>query len=318
MTKMSSTSQNSDFRVSPAFIPSAAFLKRRAFKASIIKGLLLLSAWVSVAVTFGILYVLLSESWEFFQNVPLLDFLTDTQWTPLFEDAHFGILPLLSATLTVTIVALSFALPAGLTLAIYLSEFASSKVREAVKPVLELLEGVPTVIYGYFALLLVTPLLQHIIPDLPGFNLLAPGLVIGIMILPYVTSVSEDAMRAVPLGLREGAYALGFNKLQTSIKVVMPAALSGITAAFILGMSRAIGETMVVAIAGGQNPNLTFDPTEGAAAIPAYIVQVSLGDLPQDSMGYKTIFAAGLALFVMTFSFNLIGYALKRRFREVY
>ena len=151
-----------------------------------------------------------------------------------------------------------------------------------------------------------TPLLQHIIPDLPGFNLLAPGLVIGIMILPYVTSVSEDAMRAVPLGLREGAYALGFNKLQTSIKVVMPAALSGITAAFILGMSRAIGETMVVAIAGGQNPNLTFDPTEGAAAIPAYIVQVSLGDLPQDSMGYKTIFAAGLALFVMTFSFNLM------------
>lgn len=318
MTKMSSTSQNSDFITPQNFMPSAAFLKRRAIKALVIKGLLLLSAWVSVAVTFGILYVLLSESWEFFQKVPLLDFLTDTQWTPLFEDAHFGILPLLSATLTVTMVALSFALPAGLALAIYLSEFASFKVREAVKPVLELLEGVPTVIYGYFALLLVTPLLQHIMPDLPGFNLLAPGLVIGIMILPYVTSVSEDAMRAVPLGLREGAYALGFNKLQTAIKVVVPAALSGITAAFVLGMSRAIGETMVVAIAGGQNPNLTFDPTEGAAAIPAYIVQVSLGDLPQDSMGYKTIFAAGLALFVMTLSFNLIGYALKRRFREVY
>lgn len=227
-------------------------------------------------------------------------------------------MPLLSATLTVTGVALSFALPAGLILAIYLSEFASNSIRETVKPFLELLEGVPTVVYGYFALLFVTPLLQQLMPNLAGFNLLAPGLVIGIMILPYTTSVSEDAMRAVPNQLREGAYALGFNRMQTAVRVVVPAALSGITAAFVLGMSRAIGETMVVAIAGGQNPNLTFNPTEGAAAIPAYIVQVSMGDLPHDSMGYKTIFAAGLTLFLITLAFNIIGQLLKRRFREVY
>jgi phosphate transport system permease protein len=318
---MSETSQFETKRLSAPsnpWAPSAGYLKRRALIARAIKAVLFSAALASVGVTLGILYVLLSESWAFFESVSVWDFLTDTQWTPLFEDAHFGILPLLSATLTVTLVALSFALPAGLTLAIYLSEFANHSVRETVKPILELLEGVPTVIYGYFALLLVTPMLQHIMPNLPGFNLLAPGLVIGIMILPYVTSVSEDAMRAVPDGLREGAYALGFNRLQTAIKVVVPAALSGITAAFVLGMSRAIGETMVVAIAGGQNPNLTFNPAESAAAIPAYIVQVSMGDLPQDSIAYKTIFTAGLALFLITLMFNLIGYALKRHFREVY
>jgi phosphate transport system permease protein len=271
-----------------------------------------------VFVTAAIVYILVSESLVFFSHVSVLEFLTDTQWTPLFTNARYGILPLLSGTVMVAGIALLVAIPAGTTLAVYLSEYAPAGVRESIKPLLELLEGVPTVVYGYFALLFVTPLLRIFIPGLPGFNMLAPGLVMGIMILPYVTSVSEDAMRAVPNHLREGAYALGFTRFQTALKVVVPGAFSGITAAYILGMSRAVGETMVVAIAAGQNPNLTFNPTEGAATITAYIVQVSLGDLPHGSIGYQTIFAAGLTLFVITLAFNIIGFYLRRRFREVY
>ena len=276
------------------------------------------AAGFSVFVTLGIVYVLISESLVFFGQVPIVDFLTDTQWTPLFANPRYGILPLLSGTLVVAGIALLVAIPAGTTLAIYLSEYAPVRVRETIKPLLELLAGVPTVVYGYFALLFVTPLLRTFIPDLPGFNMLAPGLVMGIMILPYVTSISEDAMRAVPTELREGAFALGFTRFQTAISVVVPAAFSGITAAYILGMSRAVGETMVVAIAAGQMPNLTLDPTEPAATITAYIVQVSLGDLPHGSIGYQTIFAAGLTLFVITLAFNMIGFYLRRRFREVY
>jgi phosphate transport system permease protein len=298
--------------------PSPGFIRRRRMLDQLVRAVLFAAASVSVFVTLAIVYILISESLVFFQHVSVLDFLTDTQWTPLFTNARYGILPLLSGTVTVAGVALLVAIPAGTALALYLSEFAPVKVREVVKPFLEVLEGVPTVVYGYFALLFVTPLLRILIPGLPGFNMLAPGLVMGIMILPYVTSVSEDAMRAVPSHLREGAYALGFTRFQTSVRVVVPAAFSGITAAYILGMSRAVGETMVVAIAAGQNPKLTFDPTEGAATITAYIVQVSLGDLPHGSLGYQTIFAAGLTLFVITLAFNIIGFYLRRRFREAY
>jgi len=294
------------------------FLQRRRVADITARGILFLAASASIFITLGIVYILISESVSFFAQVSIFEFLTDTQWTPLFTNARYGILPLLSATLLAAGIALLVAVPAGTILAIYLSEYAPERLREIIKPVLELLEGVPTVIYGYFALLFVTPLLQNFIPSLSGFNLLAPGLVMGIMILPYVVSVSEDAMRAVPKELREGAYALGFSRFHTALRVVMPGALSGITAAYILGMSRAIGETMVGAIAAGQNPNLTLDPTEGAATMTAYIVQVSLGDLPHGSIGYQTIFAVGLTLFVITLLFNIAGFYLRRRFHEAY
>lgn len=294
------------------------FLARRRAVDRFARVLLFLCASISVFVTAAIVFILISESLAFFGVVSIVDFLTDTQWTPLFTDAHYGILPLLTATLMVSGIALLVAVPAGTALAVYLSEYARPALRESMKPVLELLGGVPTVVYGYFALLFVTPLMQRFMPDLAGFNLLAPGLVMGIMILPYVVSVSEDAMRAVPESLREGAFALGFSRLHTATRVVIPGALSGITAAYILGMSRAIGETMVVAIAAGQNPNLTFDPTQGAATMTTYIVQVSLGDLPHGSLGYQTIFAVGLTLFAITLLFNLAGFWLRRRFREAY
>lgn len=279
---------------------------------------LMFCALLSVFVTTAIVFVLVSESWGFFQAVPLVDFLTDTEWTPVFSQPRYGILPLLTATLWSAGIALAIAIPFGLLLAIYLSEFARPSVRESVKPALELLEAVPTVVYGYFALLFLTPIFQKFIPGLAGFNLLVPGIVLGIMIMPYVVSVSEDAMRAVPSSMREGAYALGMSRWQTALRVVVPGALSGITAAFVLGMSRAVGETMVLAIAAGQNPNMTLDPTEGAATITAYIVQMSLGDLPHGSLAYQTIFAAGLVLFLLTLSFNVMGMYLRKRFREVY
>lgn len=294
------------------------FLRRRAFWNRFAAYWLLAAASVSVFVTIGIVYVLVTESAPFFRVVPLKDFLTDTQWTPVFENARYGVMTLVSATVTVAGIALAVAIPAGLALAIYLSEYARPVVRETVKPLLELLEGVPTVVYGFFALLFVTPLLQTFIPGLAGFNMLAPGLVMGIMILPYTASVSEDAMRAVPMGLREAGYALGYSRFRVATRVVVPAALSGITAAFILGMSRAVGETMVVAIAAGQNPNFTFNPTEGAATITAYIVQMAMGDLPHGSIAYQSVFAAGMVLFLITLLFNLIGFYLRRRFREAY
>jgi phosphate transport system permease protein len=280
--------------------------------------LLLLAALCSVAITCGIVAILVYESSTFFAHVSLKEFFTETLWTPLFADARYGILPLVAGTLVTTLVALAVALPIGTIVAIYLSEFAPAGFRETVKPVLELLTAVPTVVYGYFALLFVAPLLQKVIPNLPTFSMLSAGIVMGIMIIPYVSSLSEDAMRAVPKVLREGSYALGAGRLQTAVGVVFPAALSGIGAAYILGISRAIGETMIVAIAAGTQPNLTFDPREGAATITAFIVQVSLGDLPHGSIGYQSIFAAGLVLFCMTLLFNVIGHLLRRRYREVY
>lgn len=276
------------------------------------------AAFVSVLVTLGIVYVLVSESVRFFGQVSMFDFLTDTQWTPVFQDKHFGIMTLVSGTLMTSGIALLVAIPAGTVLAIYLSEFAPPNLREIIKPFLELIAGVPTVAFGYFALLFLTPLFQTFIPGLAGFNLLVPGIVMGIMILPYIVSVSEDAMRAVPDTLREGAYALGYTRLQTAVKVVIPGALSGITAAYMLGMSRAVGETMVVAIAAGQQAKIALNPLEGAATITAYIVQISLGDVPHDSIAYLTIFAAGLTLFLMTLSFNVIAFVLRRKYREAY
>ncbi len=283
-----------------------------------IEGGLFIAALTSVAATVTIIAVLLSESIGFFRTVPLTDFFTDTLWTPLFADPHYGILPLLAGTLVTSGVGLLVAIPLGTVAAVYLSEFASSRVQEVMKPALELLGAVPTVVYGYFALLVVTPGLQHLWPDLPGFNMLGPGLVIGIMIMPFVISLSEDAMRAVPMVLREGSYAMGATRLQTAWRVVVPAATSGLVAAYVLGISRAVGETMVVAIAAGQNPNLTWSPLDPAATITAYIVQVALGDLPHGSIGYQSIFAAGLVLAVMTFAFNILGHILRKRFREVY
>jgi phosphate transport system permease protein len=293
-------------------------LRYRKHRDRVIELILLAAALVAVFTTLAIVFILVYESAAFFEHVSIKDFLTDTQWTPLFDDAHYGILPLVSGTLTVTFVALLVAIPLGTIIAIYLSEFATHRMRETVKPILELLGAVPTVVYGYFALLMVTPFLQKLIPGLPGFNMLSAGLVIGLMIVPYVASVSEDAMRAVPRYMREGSYAMGATRLQTALRVVVPGALSGIAAAYILGISRAIGETMVVAIAAGMQPTLTFNPTEPAATITAYIVQVSLGDLPHDSIGYQSIFAAGLVLMLMTLVFNLIGFFLTRRFREAY
>lgn len=284
----------------------------------VIELLLLLAALASVAITVGIVGVLIYESIGFFQQVSLLNFLTDRQWTPLFAEPHYGILSLVSGTVVTTVVALAVAIPMGSLIAIYLSEYASRGLREVVKPVLELLSAVPTVVYGYFALLFVTPALQKLWPELPGFNMLSAGLVIGVMIVPYVSSVSEDAMRAVPVHLREGAFALGATRMQTALRVVFPSALSGITAAYVLGISRAIGETMVVAIAAGMQPTLTWNPLEPAATMTAYIVQVSLGDLPHGSVGYQTIFATGLTLLLMTLVFNIAGHVLKKRYRQVY
>ena len=295
-----------------------AYQARRHLPERIIQGILFLAAFSAVAVTIAIMVILVYESLGFFAHVSIIDFLTDTQWTPLFSDKHFGVLPLVTGTLVVAAVALSIAIPLGTITAIYLSEFAPHRVRETIKPFLELLEGVPTVVYGYFALLFVTPLLQTFIPGLPGFNMLGAGIVMGIMIIPYVSSVSEDAMRAVPMHIREGSYAMGATRFQTATRVVTPAATSGIVAAYILGISRAIGETMVVAVAAGSQPNLTWNPMEGAATITAYIVQVSLGDLPHGSLEYQSIFAVGLVLLLMTLLFNVLGHLLRRRFREVY
>lgn len=297
---------------------AAARQRERRVREFFIEAFLFFSACVAILATAGIVFILVYESTGFFQRVSLVEFLTETTWTPLFANAKYGILPLVTGTLTTTFVALGFAVPVGTVTAIFLSEYAPARVRETVKPILELLAAIPTVVYGYFALLFVTPLLQKLIPGLPGFNMLSAGLVIGVMVIPYVSSLSEDAMRAVPMHMREGAYAMGSTKLQTAIRVVIPGALSGMTSAYVLAISRAIGETMVVAIAAGMQPNLTLNPKDPAATITAYIVQVSLGDLPHDSIGYQSIFAAGLVLLLITFLFNILGYLFRKKFRERY
>jgi len=279
---------------------------------------LLCSGMFAIFITLAIIYILVSEAIPFFQHVSLYDFLTDTVWTPNYSIKHYGIMALVSGTLTTTFIALLVAVPLGTITAIYLSEFATHKVRETIKPVLELLVGVPTVVFGYFALMLVTPLLQKIYPDLTTFNMLGPGIVMGIMIVPYIASVAEDAMRAVPMAMREGSYAMGATRFQTAVKVITPAAISGIIAAYILAISRAVGETMIVAIAAGQQPNFTFNPVESAATITSYIVSVALGDLEHGGIGFQSIFAAGLTLLIMTLMFNIVGHAVRKKYAERY
>ena len=294
--------------------------QRRATKRFefLIEWALFLCALLSIGTTAGIIIVLAMETFAFLREVPITDFLFGTEWTPLFATPRFGVLPLVAGTMLVSTIAMVVALPMGLLSAVYLSEYANLRVRRFVKPVLEILAGIPTVVYGYFALLFVTPLLQTFLPNLSGFNALGPGIVMGIMILPLVSSLSEDAMQAVPRGLREGSYALGATKMQTSLRVVLPAAFSGITAACILAVSRAIGETMIVAIAAGQQPRLTANPMLPIETMTAYIVQVSLGDTPQGTLEYRTIFAVGMLLFLGTFVLNLMSTWLRERFREEY
>jgi len=287
-------------------------------KEKIIEGILLLCAAVSILTTIGILWVLISESSVFFTKVPISEFLFDTQWTPLFDDKHFGILPLVSGTMLTSFIAIMVALPIGLSIAVYLNEYAPKSFRKVIKPILEILAAIPTVVYGYFALMVVTPFLQQIFPHMAGFNALSPGIVMGIMIFPMISSLSEDALYAVPTSLREASYGIGATRLQTSFKVLVPAASSGIIVSVILAISRAVGETMIVAIAAGQQPRFTANPFVPVETITTYIVQVSLGDVVQGSLEYQTIFAAGIALFVLTFLLNNISFYIKKKFQEKY
>tara|TARA_B110000008_G_scaffold160944_1_gene161619 strand:- start:2519 stop:3400 length:882 start_codon:yes stop_codon:yes gene_type:complete len=287
-------------------------------KEKIIEIFLAFTALITILTTIGIIWVLLSESLNFFEEVSLLNFLTDTQWTPLFARKHYGIMPLIAGTLLTTIIATSVALPIGVTIAIYLSEYAPKKLRNTLKPLLEILAAVPTVVYGFFALMVVTPFLQKLIPSLAGFNSLSAGIVMGIMIIPFVSSLSEDALSAVPKSLRNASYGLGATRFQTAFKVMVPAASSGIIVSVILAFSRAIGETMIVAIAAGQQPRLTLNPLVPIETITAYIVQVTLGDVPHGSIEYNTIFAAGLTLFIFTFILNNISFWIRKKYREEY
>ncbi len=287
-------------------------------KEILIEKFLLLSAFITILTTIGIILVLSIEAVKFFREVSIWSFLTDTQWTPLFTNKRYGILPLLSGTFLTSFIAIAFALPIGLTIAIYLSEYAPKSFRNYVKPALELLAAVPTVVYGFFALTVITPFLQSFIPGLSGFNSLSAGIVMGIMIIPIISSLSEDALKAVPSSLREAAYGMGSTRLQTAFKVTVPAASSGIMVSVILAISRAIGETMIVAIAAGQQPRLTLNPLVPVETLTAYIVQVSLGDVQQDSLEYRTIFAAGITLFIFTYILNNISQWVRNKFREKY
>jgi len=288
------------------------------FSEKLIETILLVCGLVTVVTTIGIIWVLAVQTVEFFKFVSVIEFFTDKQWTPLFADKHFGILPLLSGTLLTSMIAVAVALPIGLTIAIYLNEYAPGRLRTAVKPMLEILAAIPTVVYGYFALMTVTPFLQKFIPGMAGFNALSPGIVMGIMIIPLISSLSEDALFAVPKSLREASYGMGATKLQTVFRVLVPAASSGIIVSVILAVSRAVGETMIVAIAAGMQPRLTLNPLVPVETITTYIVQVSLGDVSHGTLEFKTIFAAGITLFVFTFILNNISYIIKKRYQEHY
>ncbi len=281
-----------------------------------IEFILLLCACVSVFTTVGVVLMLGVEAAQFFAKVSLVEFFTGTEWTPLFAEKHFGILPLICGTFLTSAIALAVAVPMGLLVAIYLSEFAPGRARRVLKPVLEVLAGIPTIVYGYFALLFVTPMLRQIWPQLSGFNALSPGIVMGCMILPLVASLSEDSLYSVPNSLREASYALGATRLQMVFKVLLPASLGGLTAAFMLAVSRAVGETMIVAIAAGQQPTLTLNPFSQVETMTAYIVQVSLGDVPHGTLEYQTIFAVGSVLFLMTFATNYFSIRVRERFSQ--
>ena len=292
--------------------------QRNRLKEWIIERFLFLSAILSIFTTLAILGVLTFEAFDFFQQVSIVEFFTGTKWTPLFQPQSFGILPLVWGTILVTIIALAVAVPFGLGGAIFLSEYAPDRVRRTIKPILEILAGIPTVVYGYFALTFITPLLQNVFPDMIVFNALSAGLVMGVMIIPMVSSLSEDAMLAVPQSFREGAYALGARKFEVVLKVVLPSALSGIVSSFILAISRAIGETMIVSVAAGSTPNLTLNPLESIQTMTGYITQISLGDVSYGSLEYTTIFSVGLTLFLMVFVVNLIGQYIAQRYWRRY
>lgn len=291
-------------------------MKKKSEK--LIEFFLALCAGITILTTIGIIWVLFAETFGFFKQVSIIDFFTDTQWTPLFADKHFGILPLLTGTILTSFIAILVALPVGISIAVYLNEYAHKNFRRVIKPMLEILAAVPTVVYGFFALTVVTPFLQKIFPDMSGFNALSPGIVMGIMIIPLIASLSDDAIAAVPRYMREGSLALGATRFQTSFKVMLPAASSGIVVSVMLAISRAIGETMIVAIAAGQQPRLTANPFVPIETITTYIVQVSLGDVPHNSLEYRTIFAAGMTLFIFTFILNNISYWFKRKYQEQY
>ena len=292
--------------------------KRVKLEGQVIRIIFFLCAIISIFTTVAILFTLIFQALSFFNEISVWEFLTGTRWTPILKPRAYGVLPLVSGTLLVTVIAAAVALPVGLFTAIFLSEYAPDKIRRILKPILEILAGIPTVVYGYFALTFVTPQLQVIFPDLLVFNALSAGLVMGLMIIPMVSSLSEDAMLSVPRSLREAAYALGATRFEVSLKIVVPAALSGIISAFILAISRAIGETMLVTIAAGATPRLTLNPLESVQTMTAYIVQLSLGEAAVGSLEYNTIFAVGLVLFAMTFIMNLLGFWVVRRFREAY
>lgn len=285
---------------------------------AVINRLLFACALVSIFTTIGIVVMLVAQTVGFFSKVSPLEFFTGTKWTPLFQPQHFGVLPLVGGTLLTAGIAILIALPIGLASAVYLSEYARDKVRRVVKPSLEILAGIPTVVYGYFALTFVTPVLRNVFPNMIVFNALSAGLVMGVMIIPMVSSLSEDAMVAVPRSLRDAAYGLGATRLEVATRVVMPAAVSGIVAACILALSRAVGETMIVAIAAGSTPKLTLNPLESIQTMTAYIVQISLGETPHGTVEYYTIFAVGLLLFIMTLLMNLFSQWFVRRYREKY
>ncbi len=287
-------------------------------KERIIETLLAICGGLTILTTIGILLVLLVESIAFFSEVSFIEFVTDTEWTPLFADKHYGILALVSGTLLTSFIAILVALPIGLSIAVYLNEYAHPNVRQIIKPILEILAAIPTVVYGFFALTVVTPFLQGFIPGLAGFNSLSPGIVMGIMIIPFISSMSEDALYAVPKSLREASYGMGATRFQTAFRVLVPAASSGIVVSVILAISRAIGETMIVAVAAGQQPRFTFDPTVPVQTITTYIVQVSMGDVEQNSIEFRSIFAAGITLFVFTFLLNTISARVKKKFQHKY
>ena len=298
----------------------AAQRRRRHVEERVVHGILRVAAFISILTTIGIVFVLVQQSIGFFREIAIWDFLFGTKWAPLYKPVSFGVLPLVAGTLLVATIAGLVSLGLGIGAAVFLSEYAPDKVRRVLKPVLEVLAGIPTVVYGYFALLLVTPFLRSIVgtENLPVFNALSAGLVMGIMIMPMVTTLSEDAMTAVPRSLRDAAYALGATRFEVATKVVVPAALSGIVASFILAISRAVGETMIVYLAAGGRPNLTFNPLESIQAMTAFIVSVALGDTPQGTIEYHTIFAVGLLLFVMTLGMNILGRWVVQRFRQKY
>lgn len=290
----------------------------RAVFERVIQVLLVFAATISILTTAGIVFSLVFETIAFFSEVSIIEFLTETEWTPLFSVKKYGIWPLVSATVLTSAIAMLVAVPLGLIAAIFLSEFASDNIRRTVKPLLEILAGIPTVVYGYFALTTITPFLKNFIPTLSIFNSLSAGLIMGVMLIPFVASLSEDALSAVPNSLREAAYGLGSTRFEVAVRVITPAAISGIVASIVLAFSRAIGETMIVAIAAGQNPRLTFDPTVPVMTMTSYIVQVSLGDTPYGSLSYYTLYAVGFTLFIFTFILNIFSYWMVRKFREVY